>query len=162
MEMKHIFSVVLCLFFVTPVMAAMATQNKAVKDDNGAEIFIPEKECQYLTAYQPAPGVEYQPGVDVHGKPVMEADVTPSVIKPPEKYSFDITVEVARYMGLSVPDGVFGEMKVGTITVDKGQMLFNGNPVEGDAEAALKTICATQKIQKVIEKPQQKAPVKKR
>jgi hypothetical protein len=146
--MKKTFLILICLMLV-PVMvsAKVAQKNKIAKPVPGPELVIAEKECQYLS-YQPSAGTEYQPGVDVHDKPVMEADITPPVVVPPEKYSFDITVDVAKYMGLDTPAGLLGEAKVGTITVEKGQTKFNGNPLEGDAEAALKAICAAQKDKK--------------
>lgn len=103
------------------------------------------KVCQQMVAYQPEPGndAEYKPGVDVHGKPVVEADITPSVIKPPEVYSFHVTVDLAEYMGLTVPTGLEDKAVMGTIQMDKdGHMTFNGQPLEGDAEKALRELCA--------------------
>jgi len=44
-----------------------------------------------------------------------------------------------------VPTGLVGESKMGTITVEKGKVKFNGNPLEGDAEAALKALCIEKK-----------------
>jgi hypothetical protein len=134
--MKKLMTVLFVLLLVPCVMAAKEARQKPV---------ISAEECRYLTAYQPAPGVEYQPGVDVRGKPVVEADITPSVIQPPEKYSFALTVDVAKYIGLTEPTGVLGEAKMGTITVEGGKVRFNGKPLEGDAEAALVALCAPEK-----------------
>ena len=68
--------------------------------------------------------------------------------KPPEKYSFDLNVDAARYLGMTVPPGTQGLMKVGTVTIDKnGQTTFNGKPLEGDAAAALKEVCTAKKPQ---------------
>lgn len=145
---KILIILVFLLCLPSMLMAKEAPKKKIAKPVEKAELVIPEKDCQDFLAYQPSADTEYQPGVDVHGKPVMEADITPPVIIPPEKYSFDITVDVAKYMGLTVPAGLLGEAKIGTITVEKGQTKFNGNPLEGDAEAALKAICAEQKEQK--------------
>jgi hypothetical protein len=148
--MKSFIIILICLMFATPSLAAKETTKKKTekKPESAAELTVPEKECEYLTAYQPSADTEYQPGVDVHGKPVMEADLTPSVIKPPEKYSFDITVDVAKFLGRTVPAGLMGEAKMGTITVEKGQVKFNGDPLEGDEVATLKALCAAQKAKK--------------
>lgn len=144
--MKKFLVIFICLVFVLPLMAA----KKEVKvAEPPSELVIPEKDCENFLSYQPAAGVEYEPGVDVHGKPVMEADITPSVVKPPEKYSFDITVDVARYIGLPLSQrGVQDYATIGTIKLEKGKATFNGAPLEGDAEAALKAICAAQKEKK--------------
>ncbi len=135
---------ILCSIFIFLVTSVVQAKEKKKE----AELVVPEKECQYLISYETPKGVEYESGVDVHGKPVMEADITPTVVKPPEKYSFDISVDVAKYIGLTTPQGVLGEAKMGTVTVEKGRVAFNGNPLEGDAEAALKALCADQKAKK--------------
>lgn len=130
------------------LVCLVAVVAEAKEEKKAPELVVPEKECQYLLSYEAPKGVEYEPGVDVHGKPVVEADITPSVVTPPEKYSFDISVDVAKYMGLTAPEGVLGEAKMGTVTVEKGQVRFNGNPLEGEAEATLKALCAEQKTEK--------------
>ena len=85
--------------------------------------------------------MEYKPGVDVHGKPVVEADIAPSPVSVPETFSFDVTVDLARQIGLSTPAGVEAVAKVGTITYDKGKLFYNGAPMEGEAEANLRALC---------------------
>src|SRR5262245_4444255 len=40
-----------------------------------AEIAISRKDCSRLVNHEPAPDVTYQPGVDVHGRPVAPADL---------------------------------------------------------------------------------------
>lgn len=103
------------------------------------------KTCQQMATYQPDPkqGADYKPGVDVHGKPVVEADLNPSPIKLPDTISFDLTVDVAKYAGIPVPAGTEAKAAIGTVTVDKdGHMSFNGHPLEGDAEKALRELCA--------------------
>jgi len=107
-------------------------------------------ECQYMTSYRPDPAndAEYKPGVDVHGKPVVEADITPNVITMPDKITFDLTVDTAKYIGLALPQGVEGLAKVGTVTIEKGQTYFNGKPLAGEAEAALQKLCNEQKSKK--------------
>jgi len=131
--MKNILIALSCLLLVaTPVVAADLLK------PGGAG-----SECRYMTTYQPLPGndAEYKPGVDVHGKPVVEADITPNVITMPDKISFDLTVDTAKYIGLALPQGVEGQMKVGTVTIENGQTYFNGKPLAGEAEAALQKLC---------------------
>ena len=113
-----------------------------------AETKTPEldpKVCQQMVAYQPdaVNGAEYKPGVDVHGKPVVEADITPNVVAMPDKVSFNVTVDLANYLGIAGPVGLENEAVLGKIEVDKaGHVTFNGKPLEGDAEAALRELCA--------------------
>lgn len=104
-------------------------------------------ECRALAAYVPDAknSAEYKPGVDAQGRPVVEADITPNVITLPDTITFDLTVDTAKYMGLAVPRGLEGQMKVGTITIEKGQTYFNGKPLGGEAEAALKKLCTEKK-----------------
>jgi hypothetical protein len=107
-----------------------------------ADELIDAQSCKYLTAYTPAPDVVYTPGVDVHGKPVVEADITSPVVEMPEKFNFDISFDAAKAVGLPVPPGTQSLMKIGTIVYNKGQLTFNGTPLEGQAEANLKALCA--------------------
>lgn len=120
------------------------------------ELGLSDQDCQALVTYQPPADVEYKPGVDVHGKPVVEADLAPPGIALPEPYSFNLTADAARRLGMAVPQGMEGQMTLGAITVDKaGAVRFNGNPVEGDAVAALKAFCAAKKTPESPKKPLQ-------
>lgn len=102
---------------------------------------IDDSACQYLIEYQQPDDVEYKAGVDVHGKPVVEADINPSVVTMPEKFSFDVTIDMAQYLGIAAPVGTEMSGKIGTITVEKGKILFNDKPLEGDAVASLQSLC---------------------
>lgn len=124
-------------YLMIVILASLAVPAFAA---DGPEL-LPEV-CQMMVAHEPAPDVAYKPGVDIQGKPVVEADIVPSPVTVPDKISFDITVDLAQYVGLNVPAGVKGDAKVGTILVDKGgHITFNDRPVEGDAEAALRALC---------------------
>lgn len=99
--------------------------------------------CRLVVAHQPAPDVAYKPGVDVHGKPVVEADLNPSPIEAPEKITFLITVDVAKYIGLKqVPQGVEGHAAVAAVAYENGVLTINGAPAEGAAVSALRELCA--------------------
>lgn len=102
--------------------------------------------CQQLIAYQmpqePGVSAEYVPGVDAEGNPVVEADVAPPVVPAPTAYEFPITVNMAAYLGMDMPEGLMAESRVGSVTVGQsGQVLFNGNPMETNAETTLKSLC---------------------
>jgi len=120
----------------------------------GAEVpdtvMIDHAACRTLVRHQPADDVTYKPGVDVHGKPVVEADINASPITVPETIRFNITVDVAKYAGIHVPEGTEMQANMGTVEVlPDGEMTFNGQPIAGDAEAALVAICQEQADNKV-------------
>lgn len=115
----------------------------------GAEVpdtvMIDHAACRALVRHQPADDVTYKPGVDVHGKPVVEADINAAPITIPETVRFNITVDVAKYAGIHVPEGTEMQANMGTVEVlPDGKMTFNGQPMAGDAEAALVAICKEQ------------------
>jgi hypothetical protein len=103
---------------------------------------LSDEVCGMLVTHTPAADVEYKPGVDVTGKPVVEADLNLSPVAVPDTIQFDITVDVARHAGINVPIGFENLARIGTVAVDKsGKMTFNGQPMEGPQEAALKALC---------------------
>lgn len=128
--------------YVFPICLFLAV----VSAPAGAEDVLNAREdCKYLAIYQPDPvnDAEYKPGIDAEGNPVVEADIALPAIALPEKYTFDIKVDAATNAGLPVPAGVISEMSVGSVTIEKGKVSFNGKPIEGDAEATLRALCAS-------------------
>jgi len=103
-----------------------------------------EEACRQLADYQPDPKahVAYEPGIDVHGKPVASADVSRSPVTVPRVIKFTIDADVAQYAGIPLPQGQ-NLASVGIVEVDTqtGDADFNGMPIEGPAIAALKDIC---------------------
>lgn len=64
----------------------------------GNQVTISRADCQALATYHPAPGVNYQPGVDVNGHYVAPADVPGGfTYNLPEKVEFDIQVNPINY-----------------------------------------------------------------
>ena len=98
--------------------------------------------CQALVRYQAAEDVEYKPGVDVRGNPVVEADINPSNIKPPETIRATISIDLAQFVGIDLPEGTEMQANMGTVEIKPdGSMTFNGKPAGGDAEAVLYALC---------------------
>ncbi|MEZ0262763.1 MAG: hypothetical protein ACAH80_17290 [Alphaproteobacteria bacterium] len=143
---KLIFAAILSAFISVPALAA---EEKPVPEIDPAL-------CSRIVEYQKPAGVDYKPGVDANGKPVVEADLNPSPVKMSENISFNITIDVAQYLGLSTP-GLEGIVNVGTISVQNGKMTFNGEPMEGHAAKALRELCA-KKPEITPEKPVEIAP----
>jgi hypothetical protein len=128
-----------CLLLATPALG----QDKAAPAKPAAPELDPSV-CREMTAYVPGAdgSADYVPGVDVNGKPVVGADINPSPVTMPDVVEFDLTVDLAKYIGLSAPTGIEGEAVMGKVAVHKdGRVTYNGQPIEGDAEAALRAIC---------------------
>jgi hypothetical protein len=125
----------------TPLSVAAVLALCLLSGAAAADELIDAETCKYLAVYKPAPDVDYKPGVDVHGHPVVEADITPPAVKMPENFSFDVNVDVAQAAGLPLPAGTQALAKVGTITYEKGELKFNGKPLNGEEEAHLKALC---------------------
>ena len=108
-----------------------------------ANPFLDPRVCRDLLA-------EYTPGVDVKGKPVAPADLDAAMIAMPEKFSFDVSVEVAQAVGVPVPQGSQTLTSVGTITFDKGILTFNGQPLTVENEANLKALCVPEPVKNTV------------
>lgn len=100
--------------------------------------------CRQLPRHQPAPGVAYTPGVDVHGKPVVPADL-PGRNTRRLSFEMPVTLDLAKQLGFAVPSNAPGSMQVGKLTIEDGKVLFNGQPLSGRSEAELATVCGKAK-----------------
>lgn len=92
---------------------------------------VSRKDCQALVRHVPDPGVAYQPGVDVRGRPVAPADLPGSSLQAivPKSVEFDISFfpMAGRWPGRFDQS----ELYVGTVRYDlgTGEVLFNGVPL---------------------------------
>jgi hypothetical protein len=99
-----------------------------------------------LVKHRPDPGVTYQPGVDVDGNPVADADLYDRPrLDLPERLDIPIEVDLPDQYGLPVDNSFKGDVQVGTVTVDveTGRATFNGQPLTSAAEEALRIRCQT-------------------
>lgn len=125
------------IFLVTAVFAAAL----ASAGRTPAAVHDP---CAAVVEHRPAPDVAYRPGVDVSGRPVVPADLNAPSLDLPEELSFEITVPMrprdARHFRR---DAYFGEALVGFLTLHAdGTMSFNGRPLDGGSQTALRAACA--------------------
>jgi hypothetical protein len=64
----------------------------------GQPMTVSKQDCQAMATYRTPKGVDYQPGVDVHGKPVAPADAPGGfTYNLPAKIEFDITINPIGY-----------------------------------------------------------------
>lgn len=89
-----------------------------------------------------ADGAAYQPGVDVHGRPVVPAEgpgggAEWSPIG--ETIALDLTIDLVERYGKRVPPGT--TLPLGTLEVRDGRAWFNGQPVAGTDRQAIWEAC---------------------
>ena len=104
--------------------------------------------CRSLVQYQPDPSVAYQPGVDVHGKPVAAADLPGGAqIKMPDKINIPLTVNLAQALNLDTSAYPYNQLGAGTeatlgiISVEGNQVTFNGQPLSDAQQDKLAVLC---------------------
>lgn len=141
--------VILSLFAVVigaslAVAQSVTTTTTTTVNDLG----LSQEACRYLTAYKPGAdgSAAYEPGVDVTGKPVVEADIGGSSIPAPDEITFDLSVDMAQYLGLNPVPRPEGFIDLGIISVlPDGTVLHDGQPLESQAESDLRALCYEQK-----------------
>ena len=125
---------ILCLLPLF-VLGVAANAAEPVKKDNP----MTEDRLNQICAFYDvnvgtAPGVAFQPGVDVHGKPVVPADMDSSLhgeITPPDILEIPLTVDLAERLGITVP-GLQMDAPIGLLKIHKdGHVDFNGQLVAG-------------------------------
>lgn len=107
----------------------------------GRVVTLTKQDCRRLSVHVPDPGVAYQPGVDVNGRPVTPADLggAPAQDIPelaiPETVTIEIEVDLQDRFGIPDNANAFkGDAKIGKVEVDRdGRARFNGQPLQ-DAE----------------------------
>ncbi len=112
-----------------------------------ATVIITKADCAALVRHVAEPGVAYEPGVDVNGRPVVPADLgdTPE-IELPEEIVIAITVDIDKRFNIPpTPDLFRPEAYIGTVIVKKdGRAYFNGQPLTSEVSHALAAACQKQ------------------
>jgi hypothetical protein len=131
-------AIALLLCSVPPALG-QAPQPAPVREPT---IRIDPAACQWVTRHHPSDDVEYKPGLDVNGDPVAPADLPGSGgIDLPKDINIAITVNTAKRLGIPANDLYKGEVQVGMVTVRGNQVLFNGKPIQPEAEQELLLLC---------------------
>lgn len=95
--------------------------------------------CSLMTTHRPAAGVNYRPGVDVRGRPVVPADldapVTPAI---PDVMRVPLTIDLAQRFHGNLPAGMEMDAAVGMLDIHRdGRVTYNGRDLTDRA----RTIC---------------------
>lgn len=127
----------LILFLASIASIAMSIANAS------ADVAISRRDCQYLVRHHPAPDVAYQPGIDVHGRAVVPADVDDgSQIKLPETIYIPIEVDIGQRYHIPANSILWkATAEIGTVAVTGDRVTFNGQPLTPDDNAALVAMC---------------------
>jgi hypothetical protein len=108
-----------------------------------AEIAISRKDCQRLVNHEPAPDVTYQPGVDVHGRPVVPADLGGGQqIQLPDVIYIPIEVLIQDKFGIPANSVLYDATAlIGVVEVRGSQVYFEDQPLTDPEIVALEEAC---------------------
>jgi len=108
-----------------------------------AEIAISRKDCSRLVNHEPAPDVTYQPGVDVHGRPVAPADLGGGQqIQLPDVIYIPIEVLVQDKYGIPANSVLYDATAlVGVVSVRGNRVYFEDQELTDPEVAALEQAC---------------------
>ena len=108
-----------------------------------AEIAISRKDCQRLVNHEPAPDVTYQPGADVHGRPVAPADLGGGQqIQLPDVIYIPIEVLIQDKYGIPANSVLYDATAlVGVVSVRGNQVYFEDQPLTDPEIVALEEAC---------------------
>lgn len=121
-----------CLDCVVVILLAMTGTSWAA-DQPDIQTF-----CQALPNHKPEAGVNYMPGVDVHGKPVAPADLGGGVPALPDIIRVPLTIDLAQRMNLGLPADTEMDADVTFIDIYRdGRVDYNGQEITPQAH----TIC---------------------
>ena len=108
-----------------------------------AEIAISRRDCERLVNHEPAPDVAYQPGVDVHGRPVVPADLGGGQqIQLPDVIYIPIEVLIQDKYGIPANSVLYDATAlIGVVEVRGNQVYFEDQPLTDPEIVALEEAC---------------------
>ena len=123
-----------------PVAAPAAAHEKAPV---AISVAITRADCARLVAHVPDPDVAYRPGVDVHGREVVPADLGGAPrIELPETILIDIEIDLLQRFGIPATPALYdADAEVGEVLYKDGRFTFNGQPLQDQAQAELAARC---------------------
>ena len=118
-------------------------------------VSISPENCQKLTAHIPRDDVKYKGGVDVKGRPVIPADITPYAdLGLGDEISFllildaakeGIVNENAKNLLKQNPE-ILGELYLGQIVIKNNEAYLNGKPLIPEQQQQLYRFCRAKKV----------------
>ena len=101
--------------------------------------------CSNVVRHIPNDDVAYKPGVDVHGKPVVSADLNPSTIPVPDIIRIPLTVDALQFLDGVDTAGLLGEAQIAEIEIhNDGRVMMNGKDISTPIHAHCQEQAETQ------------------
>ena len=136
MAMIHVKSAVGLLLAFSLATPALGAERRAYSDD----------ECQRAARISAAPGADYQPGVDVNGRPVAPADLQPTLkIEPSRVIEFPVTMDVAKRLGFDTRGPYEANVTAANVRIEGNRVSINGQEVNPDDSVDLIAACRAAK-----------------
>jgi hypothetical protein len=108
---------------------------------------------QRATDYVPEANVEYQPGIDVDGNPVVSADIGVNLGENIYPLRIPLEMDLLERFNLDIPQGIIADAEVAGIMVyEDGRVTYNGHDISSKVE----TFCVENEI--ITTPPNYKAP----
>lgn len=100
-------------------------------------------ECRLLPEHRPSADVAYQPGVDVHGKAVVPADLNASPMAVPDTVVVPLTIDLAQRLNNPPVSGAKFDANLGYLEIEKsGRVTHNGQ----DLTSQVYLLCGKQPV----------------
>jgi len=134
-------------FVTTTAFVLVITIIYAAAASRAQTVVVTARDCTALAQYVPDRSVDYKPGVDADGKPVVPADLGGGTrIELPKEFQIPITVDLQKRLGIPVDPNQYqtDQFKIGTVTYKDGRAWFNGQPLQDEETARLSELCQKQ------------------
>ena len=123
-------------------MCIGASFTVSVSAASAEKLAVTKNDCNAVVAHVADAGVEYKPGVDVRGRPVVPADVGGSTqLNLPDEISIDIGIDLEEKYGLGSSGKYTGEGVIGKVTVKDGKAYFGKQPLDNAEQNAIAAAC---------------------
>jgi|SRR5579862_950634 len=141
--------VFIAILLATPAMAQGLRQTLETPPPGSIEVLtsgqlvMSSQVCSSLGIDPGVPSADYQPGVDVNGRPVAPADLpeSPDPLKL-DNFPIEIKADLAGKFGVPASGGAFGAKAIlGYVTLRDNRAFFNGQPISADQSSALAEAC---------------------
>lgn len=111
-------------------------------------VVVDERVCRSIVVHQPDPGVEFQPGEDVYGRPVAPADLPNSpTVDLGDSLDIPVIVDLAeRYPELFDATGLDLQVSLGTLTLNGNEVRLNDTPLGDPLTDAIAALCEEQDV----------------
>jgi hypothetical protein len=128
--------------FLVAAMLMVPFAATAVAEDE-IRLEVSRAACEQIVKYKQSPDVTYQPGVDVHGKPVAPADLEDERTNIPDQIYVNLALPFKDLLKSYNPKLAEAEVNVGIVEFDiaSGQLLYNGQELTDPAENAIANEC---------------------